>query len=1241
VSTSTLKTERPQENGPQSLADIFLRIQQSGKSGTLRLTGPDGRVKYVYFRNGVVELLKTSKAKTLLGRALVKRRKLSDQQLQAALERQAAGQYQLRLGQILIGMGIIPADELEKALKSQIAEEILELFTWVSFKSEFIRGDPPLDVFEAEDLQARVLLEPKKLVTEAERRTTELEAIRRYVPSFHDVYVPVGDAAERTMNRSDAGPERDVISCADGQRDVHEMLDEVHAPDLLALRALAKLVQAGDVAAVAPAQLMALGQECEDRREFERSRRRYLRAEELGHPDFDLPRRIGQIDEVMGDLGSACDRYVAYADRCTQAGYPDVAVATLGRVLDLAKTQLVGTPQLKTLEREARTKLAAILEKSGRADEASAEYMKLLADLPADAPIDERIRAISAILNLDNRADLREQLADLYLQQGDQAQAIMELQDVAATALADGAHDKGIVVLEKILSIDPHEILTHQQLASTLAATGNKTRAVAEYLKIAEHIQEMGLASASAQTLVQIYEKVVELDPRNSQARKWLTQAYEGKAEADKVIAHVRGMAEALRNAGDRKDELLAALDKLGTYLPDDHALALERAKLKKELGKTEDARAAFKALADAAVKAKDHGLAHECLQEVIAATPGDLEAQLALVRVESQESKGTSAARRCGAVFELAFVSGKLDLADEAVKRAIDIEPDAPVHRERSARLHEAKAQPQEAAKTLVKAARLARSEEDFGTARAWLKRALELDPASADALELLEQVKRPMAVASTTPAEGTSPAAPVPVAPVRYEPQAAKPGSQRIMPTITGGGMGSIQIQGVTTKRVGGIADRLKELKGGGPAEGEPMAPRDDTYKPPAEANEEVVKQKARSAMDRLRAIKSGAPPPPKVSSETPSGSSETAAPATPATNEAPAGTPGSSNTMADATVSKKANSAMDRLRALKSGAPTGGAAAQPAAEVVKPSADLPAGTPGSANTMADPAIAKKASSARDKLRALKGGGPMPAAPAPAPPPEEPKPATVGSASDDAIQALAAEASAQPQAAPPPPPPPAEPPPPPPPVREPSTGKLPRLPKPGAKANDLPPGTPGSSNTMAAPELAKKASSAMDRLKALKSGAPPKPSQPAPTPETQTSASEPSAAGGAPPAGTPGSTNTMAAPELAKKASSAMERLKALKGGGGAAPAAGAAPGGPMPQKISKGPEAPGEAADPALSKKASSARDRLKAMRGGGTSASSAGSPAKDAGQANDETPANGGAATAATPGSEATA
>ena len=72
------------------LARLLPALEEGTKSGTLKVWGDGDRVKYIYVKRGIVELLKTRVSKTLLGKALLKRHKLSQDQLNAALERQKA-----------------------------------------------------------------------------------------------------------------------------------------------------------------------------------------------------------------------------------------------------------------------------------------------------------------------------------------------------------------------------------------------------------------------------------------------------------------------------------------------------------------------------------------------------------------------------------------------------------------------------------------------------------------------------------------------------------------------------------------------------------------------------------------------------------------------------------------------------------------------------------------------------------------------------------------------------------------------------------------------------------------------------------------------------------------------------------------------------------------------------------------------------------------------------------------------
>jgi tetratricopeptide (TPR) repeat protein len=1192
------------------LAVLLQQLQEQARTGTLKLSGDDGQVKYVYLKRGTIELLKTNRSRTLLGKALLKRRKLTDEQLRSALERQKAASSKLRLGEILVGMGIVLESDVHQALAYQIAEEIFELFGRATLRSEFYRGEPPLDIFESEDLQARVSLSPVQLTREAIRRQNELVDIKRTLASLRDVYA-LTPAAYAKAEAEQNPAIQEVVASIDNLRNVSEVLDVVRAPDLVALRMLAKMVQDGEAVALSAQDLIALGQELEDRAEYDRARERYLRAEELGHPDFDLPRRIGQIAEAMSDKPEACRRYVVYADRCVQAGYPDVATLTLGRVLELDPNDVEARERLAELL--ART--AGTLAEAGdpgaaaKAAEAGAQYEHLLAI--TTAPGEQRRLLGALIALLPDREDLRERMADVSIALGDPGQAVQDLQDLAIHSLEAGNLERATATLQKILQIDPDDLLALQSLAITYQRQGRKEDAVREFLRLARTLEESGLAVASADRMVEIYEKVVELDPANAQARRFLAHAYDDKKEADKAIANYASIAQALRGKGN-DEELLAALDKLVGLKPNDQELALERAQLLRKLGRGGESLGALKQLAEAASKQGDAAAAQSAWNELLAQVPGDLDAHLAIARLEGQSKETAKAAgRRYAAVFELALVAGKDDLAEEAIRRAIDLELDPqPEQRERLARIQALRGQPADAAKTLVRAARRARDDENLGQAQTWIRRALELDATCEDALELRDALKRSPVAAAATPAPSLHNAN-VSLGPSVAPSIGMADGDEQrqvIHATITGGAptMSIESFKSKGTRKIGGIAERLRNaMSGGGPSA--PVAPEAldgggaSTAQAKAaggEAPDPALSRKASSAMNRLRALKGGG-----------GGSGPSAGASAEPTPEAPAAPiskgPEGPGEVVDDGLAKKASSAMNRLKAMKSG---GGAGSEPAAAPLPNGGGAPqqlSKGPEGPGEVVDDGLAKKASSAMNRLKAMKGGGgaPAPAKPAgqddqdppasaPAPTTPSPTPAggqqvskgpeAPGEAVDDGLAKKATSAMSRLKAL--------------------KSGGAPAS-EPGGAPLPANAGQPQVSKGPEAPGeavdqgLAKKATSAMSRLKALKTGGGGPTSDPVGAPLQN---------GGPPPqvAKGPEAPGEAVDQGLAKKATSAMSRLKALKSGGGApADGDGAPPAAALSQPISKGPEAAGEAVDAGLAKKASSAMNRLKALKSGG--------------------------------------
>src|SRR5690606_7261360 len=124
--------------------------------------------------------------------------------------------------------------------------------------------------------------------------------------------------------------------------------------------------------------------------------------------------------------------------------------------------------------------------------------------LARNASPDEQRRILGAMIALlPERDDLRERMANVSLALGDPGQAVQDLQDLAIHALEAGNLERATATLQRILEIDPDDLLALQSLATTYARMGRSDDAVREFLRLARTLEESGLASASPDRMVE------------------------------------------------------------------------------------------------------------------------------------------------------------------------------------------------------------------------------------------------------------------------------------------------------------------------------------------------------------------------------------------------------------------------------------------------------------------------------------------------------------------------------------------------------------------------------------------------------------------------------------------------------------------------------------------------------------------------------------------------------------------
>lgn len=224
------------------LAELLQWLSQGRKTGTLYLD--DGKVeKRIFFKDGTIVSSAASDPKEYLGHFLVSHGYIDELTLAKAVEMQE--ENRMLLGKILLTIGAIEEEHLNKMLKLKAEESIYELFTWQEADFRFADGELP-------DYQmVSVNLSVTGLVLEGHRRVDEWKQIRQHIPNPEVVPVSV---KELIADEADPGVEN-ILSLVDDDRTVQEIALQTHSGEFHVCRVLFHQIRAGRLKVVRPRQV--------------------------------------------------------------------------------------------------------------------------------------------------------------------------------------------------------------------------------------------------------------------------------------------------------------------------------------------------------------------------------------------------------------------------------------------------------------------------------------------------------------------------------------------------------------------------------------------------------------------------------------------------------------------------------------------------------------------------------------------------------------------------------------------------------------------------------------------------------------------------------------------------------------------------------------------------------------------------------------------------------------------------
>jgi tetratricopeptide (TPR) repeat protein len=169
----------------------------------------------------------------------------------------------------------------------------------------------------------------------------------------------------------------------------------------------------------------------------------------------------------------------------------------------------------------------------GKVSQAIGEYLKIIKLDPND------------VLTLNT-------IGDLYLRQHNIPEANKCFAQVAETYVRNNFFLKAIAVYRKILSTDPSNLQTNATIAALYAKQGSSVDARNQYLKVAALLEK----ADRGKEVLDVYEKIVELDPSNSTAQRKLAEL------------HLAAGDNSLYRRGSRAPEIARFCRSDGCFLP-------------------------------------------------------------------------------------------------------------------------------------------------------------------------------------------------------------------------------------------------------------------------------------------------------------------------------------------------------------------------------------------------------------------------------------------------------------------------------------------------------------------------------------------------------------------------------------------------------------------------------------------------------------------------------------------------
>ncbi len=323
------------------LAEVFQMISMSQKEGTLVVQDSDSR-KCIFFGATGVQLLSSGRRKGMkLGDMLVRAGKISEAQVEEALEN--ARIMKKLMGEVLVENGVVTQEEIQQVVREQIEEEIYDLFLWKKANFEFLEGAAPDNLKDPDAHVTKLSFDVNGLLLEAVRRADEWTIINQHIPTIDTVFVFVSEE-DRTAEDAQADDhQKRVYRLVDGRLSLAEVVENTGVSKFEVCKVMVDLLRRGRVRLLTVQETMDEAQRRISEGQRERGLKMYMASVSLAPHDPKVAAQVARFLEGEGLASESASYHI-------KAGTAYIEQGDLDRAMDhfqRAGTQNPDDPDIK------------------------------------------------------------------------------------------------------------------------------------------------------------------------------------------------------------------------------------------------------------------------------------------------------------------------------------------------------------------------------------------------------------------------------------------------------------------------------------------------------------------------------------------------------------------------------------------------------------------------------------------------------------------------------------------------------------------------------------------------------------------------------------------------------------------------------------------------------------------------------------------------------------------------------